>query len=130
MQETTGNLNPRPFPNPPSCLSGKTNSSLSSKAGAHVGAALITVAMEQPDERDSSLSGSEEPSEVTEEEQSWISWFCSLRGNEFFCEVDEDYIHDEFNLTGLSTEVNFFDYALDTILDVDSPNGESVSMSH
>jgi casein kinase II subunit beta len=86
--------------------------------------------MEQPDERDSSLSGSEEPSEVTEEEQSWISWFCSLRGNEFFCEVDEDYIHDEFNLTGLSTEVNFFDYALDTILDVDSPNGESVSMSH
>lgn len=48
----------------------------------------------------------------------------SLRGNEFFCEVDEDYIHDEFNLTGLSAEVNFFDYALDTILDVDSPNGE------
>jgi casein kinase II subunit beta len=79
---------------------------------------------QQEEDRDSSLTGSEEPSEVTEEEQSWISWFCSLRGNEFFCEVDEDYIHDEFNLTGLSAEVNFFDYALDTILDVDSPNGE------
>ena len=52
----------------------------------------------------------------------------SLRGNEFFCEVDEDYIHDEFNLTGLSAEVNFFDYALDTILDVDSPNGETAAM--
>lgn len=52
----------------------------------------------------------------------------SLRGNEFFCEVDEDYIHDEFNLTGLSAEVNFFDYALDTILDVDSPNGETTAM--
>ncbi|AFR95517.1 casein kinase II subunit beta [Cryptococcus neoformans] len=36
---------------------------------------------------------------------SWISWFLSSKGNEYFCEVDEDYILDRFNLTGLNAEV-------------------------
>ncbi|KAL4066714.1 casein kinase II, regulatory subunit [Scleroderma citrinum] len=48
---------------------------------------------------------------------SWISWFLSSKGNEYFCEVDEDYILDRFNLTGLNNEVTNYGQALDLITD-------------
>lgn len=47
----------------------------------------------------------------------WISWFLSSKGNEYFCEVEEDYILDRFNLTGLNTEVQNYAQALDLITD-------------
>ncbi|RKP08567.1 casein kinase II, regulatory subunit, partial [Thamnocephalis sphaerospora] len=47
----------------------------------------------------------------------WVDWFLSLRGNEYFCEVDEEYILDRFNLTGLSAEVQHYSQALDLITD-------------
>ena len=64
---------------------------------------------------------------VTDEDTSWISWFCSLKGNEFFCEVDDDYVQDDFNLSGLSLQVPYYEYALDLILDVDLPSDEVLS---
>lgn len=38
----------------------------------------------------------------------WISWFCDLEGHEFFVEVDEEYIRDNFNLHGLREKVQLF----------------------
>ncbi|KII95131.1 hypothetical protein PLICRDRAFT_33963 [Plicaturopsis crispa FD-325 SS-3] len=49
----------------------------------------------------------------------WIAWFCSLPGHEYFCEVSEDFIEDDFNLTGLSPYVPFWKEALEMVLDVD-----------
>ncbi|KAI8639962.1 casein kinase II, regulatory subunit [Parasitella parasitica] len=51
--------------------------------------------------------------------QSWISWFCSLSGHEFYLEVPEDFIEDEFNLTGLSAIVPYYNEALEMILDIE-----------
>ncbi|EOD26246.1 hypothetical protein EMIHUDRAFT_73613, partial [Emiliania huxleyi CCMP1516] len=72
----------------------------------------------------------EEESELSQSENddaTWVSWFCSLKGNEFFVEVDEDFIQDDFNLTGLSTQVPFYEHALDLILDVDAPRDAGLS---
>lgn len=49
---------------------------------------------------------------------SWITWFLSTKGNEYFVEIDEEYILDRFNLTGLNGEVvQEYGRALDLITD-------------
>lgn len=45
--------------------------------------------------------------------ESWISSFCSLIGHEYFAEVSEEFIEDDFNLTGLQTQVAMYKEALE-----------------
>ncbi|ORM39526.1 Casein kinase II subunit beta [Babesia sp. Xinjiang] len=50
-------------------------------------------------------------------EMPWIEWYCSLKGNEYYVQVDADYIRDEFNLVGLQHQVSYYSHAIRMILD-------------
>lgn len=47
----------------------------------------------------------------------WIDWFLGSRGNEYFCDVDIEYITDRFNLTGLNQYVDRIGMLVDIITD-------------
>ncbi|KAG0174120.1 casein kinase 2 regulatory subunit [Apophysomyces sp. BC1015] len=68
----------------------------------------------QQDEICSSSSSS-----TNNSEQNWIAQFCSWSGHEYYVEVPEDYIDDQFNMTGLSAIVPHYDQALEMILDME-----------
>ena len=61
-----------------------------------------------------------------EEDKSWISWFCGLRGNEMLVEVPESFIRDRFNLTGLSHQVPFYERALLVVLEMEEENEDTL----
>ena len=72
----------------------------------------------------SSVSASFDMSSSEGAPESWISSFCSLMGHEFFAEVSEDFIEDDFNLTGLQSQVPRYKEALEMILDVEPEDDE------
>eukprot|EP00741_Cyanophora_paradoxa_P003138 tig00000670_g3047.t1 len=88
--------------------------------------------LEQDSESFSSSLEEEEEEDLDDEddEVSWIQWFCGLKGNEFFCEVDEDFIEDGFNLCGLRAQVNLYDEAIAMILDRELPNPNLTDEQH
>lgn len=47
----------------------------------------------------------------------WVETFVCQKGNELFCEVDEDFILDRFNLTGLQNQIPYYSLAFDVITD-------------
>ena len=72
------------------------------------------------DEQDAAQEYEERSSDNSEQSSlTWIAWFCSIPGHEYFCEVAEDFIEDDFNLTGLNSMVPFWKEAMEMVLDVE-----------
>lgn len=66
----------------------------------------------------------EEPDDLSDAtsssvEETWISWFCGLSGNELFCEVDTAFITDNFNMFGIRNYIPSEEYshAMNIVLD-------------
>lgn len=64
-------------------------------------------------------SGSDMSNESGTESMPWIAWFCSLGGHQYFAEVADEFVEDDFNLTGLNSIVPFYKEALEMILDLE-----------
>lgn len=76
---------------------------------------------------DSGLDANDMSSSGMDNQLSWIEWYCKLKENRFFVEVEEDYVRDDFNLTGLGSMVPHYLKALDTILDSDEEDASDDS---
>ena len=55
----------------------------------------------------------------------FVDWFMKQRGNEAYVRVEDEYLQDDFNLTGLSDLVPVYDSALNMILDCEDSESES-----
>lgn len=77
---------------------------------------------EEEDEEDEDEEDEDEENEDEENDAAvpWPEWYTSLPGNELYAEIDEEFLLDEFNLTGLAAVVPHYHHALDLILDAES----------
>lgn len=55
-----------------------------------------------------------------------MQWFCSLEGHEFFVEIDEEYIRDNFNLYGLAAKVPHYREAIEMVLSPGTPDEDDL----
>ncbi|KAI3402373.2 CKB1 [Candida oxycetoniae] len=69
------------------------------------------------------------PSDPEDDYIPWIQQFCQLFGHDYFVQVSQEFIEDDFNLTGLSSQVPFYREALYTILDYQVETAEDHNTS-
>jgi len=69
----------------------------------------------------------EESEDELSGENGWIQWFCGLKGHEFFAQVEEEYIRDNFNLCGLRGRFQYYDHALEMILSTEAPDDDDLN---
>ncbi|KAK8854487.1 hypothetical protein IAR55_003225 [Kwoniella newhampshirensis] len=79
-----------------------------------------------PDElEEEAFDSSSQASSTQTSTLTWINWYTSLPGHDYFCEVHEEFIEDDFNLTGLQAMVPFWKEALEMVLDVEPEEDSS-----
>lgn len=67
-----------------------------------------------PQDEDDAMEGVTDSSDYVE---MWIDLFLGRKGNEYFCDVDPDYITDRFNLINLQKTVSKFTQVVQYIVD-------------
>ena len=55
------------------------------------------------------------------EDKTWITKFCNREANSYFCEVEEDFITDAFNLYGINSDFHLYKQAISVILNEYDP---------
>ncbi|KAJ6237296.1 casein kinase ii subunit beta [Anaeramoeba flamelloides] len=69
----------------------------------------------------------EQQDSSSSEHITWPEWFCDLDNHEFFCEIEDEYLMDDFNFYGLKKYFKNYPFLLDTIRDIDNEVLENLS---